>query len=132
MKKFLLFLTVAMLAVCFFAIGVSASDVYTASVDGQGPLFYLRGYAINEAGGSICVEYDVNLEALEAYKAQAGDGFEYGVVFSLEGNLVNGKPLDAMGNAVGEKVYKAKLSELENSLITLNVFIALTLSLNSV
>lgn len=121
MKKFLLFLTVAMLAVCFFAIGVSASDVYTTSANGESPLFYLRGYAINEAGGSICVEYDVNLEALEAYKAQAGEGFEYGVVFSLESNLVNGKPLDKDGLAVGEKVYKAKLSDLENSLITLIV-----------
>ena len=121
MKKFLLILTVAMLAVCFVVIGVSASDVYTASVDGQNPLFYLRGYAINEAGGSICVEYDVNLEALEAYKVQAGEGFEYGVVFSLESNLVDGKPLDAQGNAVGDKVQKAKLSDLENSLITLIV-----------
>lgn len=121
MKKFLLILSVVMLALCFFVVGVSASDVYTAAVDGGEPLFYLRGYALNEAGGSICVEYDVNLEALNEYKAQAGKTFEFGVVFSLEGNLVNGKPLDASGDAVGEKVHKANLTDLENSLITLIV-----------
>ena len=60
-------LAVALLSVCFFAITVGASSVYS---DGESPIFYLRGYAVNEAGGSICVEYDVNIEALENYEKE--------------------------------------------------------------
>jgi len=125
-KKILLFVTVLALSACFFALAVSASDIYSDftqnGANGEAPLFYLRGYAVSEAGGSICVEYDVNVEAIKAYEGVVGKKLEFGVVVARAGNLIDGKPLDANGDVVGTdpgKVQKADLSNLENPLITL-------------
>ena len=125
-KRVFLLLAVALLSVCFFAITVGASDIYTdftrSGANGENPIFSIRGYAVNEAGGSICVEYDVDVEALESYEQATGEKLEFGVVVSRAGNLIDGKPLDADGNVVGidtTKVHKADLSGSKNSLITL-------------
>ena len=122
-KRVLLFLTVLAFSVCFLAIAVSAGSIYSdftqSGANGESPVFAIRGYSVNELGGGVCVEYDVNVEALRAYEAVTGKKIEYGVVISSVNNLVNGKPLDANGNVVAEKVYKVDLSKQENSLITL-------------
>ena len=75
-RKILLLLAAMLLSACFFAIAVSASDIYSdftkSGANGENPVFNLRGYALNEAGGSICVESDVDVEALEAYESATG------------------------------------------------------------
>ena len=126
MKKIALFLTALAFAVCLLALAVSAADIYTdftqSGANGESPLFSIRGYSVSESGGGICVEYDVNIEALDSYEAATGKRVEFGVVISRTGNLVDGKPLDANGNVVGadtSKVYKADLTSHRNSLITL-------------
>ncbi len=125
-RRILLFLTVLALAACFFAVTVGASDIYSDftqnGANGESPIFNLRGYSVNELGGSICAEYDVNVKALKSYEEATGISLEFGVVVTRVGNLVDGKPFDENGNTVGvdgDKVYKADLSTLENTLITL-------------
>ena len=125
-RKALLFLTVLAFSVCFLVIAVNAGDIYSDftqnGVNGESPLFAIRGYSANEISGGVCVEYDVNITAIKAYEAATGKKLEYGVVISRASNLIDGKPLDANGNVVAvdtSKVYKVELSKHENARITL-------------
>ena len=125
-RKALLFITVFAFMVCLLVITVGASDVYSdytqAGANGEAPIFQLRGFSANENGGGVCVEYNVNVDALRKYESTTGKKLEFGVVICRKANMINGKPLDSDGNAVGvdsSKVYKANLSSLDNSLITL-------------
>lgn len=125
-RKALLFLTVLAFSVCFLVIAVNAGDIYSDftqnGVNGESPLFSLRGYSANEISGGVCVEYDVNIDAIKAYESATGKKLGYGVVISRVSNLIDGKPLDANGNVVAvdtSKVYKVELSKHENARITL-------------
>lgn len=125
-KRIVLFLTVLAFTLCLLAVAVNAGDIYSDftqnGINGESPVFNMRGYSVNEQGGGICVDYDVNIDALEAYKASTGKALEFGVVISRAENTIDGKPLDANGNPIGvdaSKVYKVNLSNQPNSLITL-------------
>ena len=125
-NRILLFLTAFVLFACFFAIMVGASDIYAdftkPGVNGESPIFNFRGYSLNENGGGISVEYDINRQALKDYENKIGKSLHFGVVFSHESNLQNGKPLDSLGNAIGDnqgKIYNSRIVDSKCELVTL-------------
>ena len=117
MKKITLFLSVLTLTLCFLAIGASASDVYSdftmPGANGQNAVFSFLGYAADESDGNICVEYNVDLDALKDYEEMVGSKLNYGFVVTHKDNLADGKPLDSNGKPTGtnkDKVYTVSLN----------------------
>lgn len=105
--------TILVLLLCL-AIGVSASDIYSdftkPGVNGEPPVFACLGYAIDESEGNICIDYTVDIDALEAYEKATGKKLNYGFVVAHGKNLVDGKPLDKDGKPAGEKIYTINLN----------------------
>ncbi|MBQ8146334.1 MAG: hypothetical protein IJ039_06075, partial [Clostridia bacterium] len=105
--------TILVLLLCL-AIGVSAGDIYSdftkPGVNGEAPVFVCLGYAIDESEGNICIDYTVDLDALEAYEKATGKKLNYGFVVTHGKNLVDGKPLDKDGKPASEKIYTINLN----------------------
>ena len=97
-KRLVTFLTIFVLALCVFAVAASAADIYSdytqKGANGEAPIFTFLGYSVDENAGSICVEYRVNLDALEAFESKSGITLKYGVVAAYAGYVENGRPLD--------------------------------------
>ena len=98
-KRVILFLTVFAMALSVFVIAAGAADIYDdytkPGANGEKAIFTFLGYAVDEEAGSICVDYRVNLDALEEFEKASGTKLNYGVVAAYHGFVENGKPLDA-------------------------------------
>ena len=120
MKKTLLFLTFILICVCSLAFFASASVVYTdytqKGANGENPIFNFKGYAIDTENKSICVEYTVDMDALDALNASNGKSLHYGVVVAYKGFVENGSPLDASGKATGANKDKIIVYNATNNL----------------
>ena len=118
-KKILLFLTVFMLSACVFALAVSASSIYPdytqQGVNGEAPIFGCLGFAVSESDGSMCVDYTVDLDALEKYEEQIGGKLNYGLVIANAAVVKDGKPLDASGKPVANNVIVISLNSNERT-----------------
>ncbi len=118
-KKILLFLAVFVLSACIFTLAVGASSIYSdytqKGVNGEAPIFSCLGFAINESSGSMCVEYTVDLDALEAYEEKIGGRLNYGLVVANAATITDGKPLDASGNPVADNVIVISLNSADRT-----------------
>ena len=97
-KKLTLLLVVCSLLVCAFALVANAADIYSdytqPGINGEAPIFKFMGYAIDEENGNLCVDYKLNVDALENYEKAIGGKLVFGVVAAYYGYVENGKPLD--------------------------------------
>lgn len=118
-KKLLLFFASILLVSCLFAIAISADEIYSdftkEGANGEAPLFTPLGYAIDEDDGCICVEYQVNSDALEKYEAAKGTKVKYGIVVALGSFIENGMPLDSEGKAIGANANRIVVVNLAKS-----------------
>ena len=117
-KKLLLFLALTMLVSCLFALAISADEIYSdytkKGANGEDPLFTPLGYAIDEENGCICVEYQVDKDALSKYEAVKGTKIKYGIIAALGSFVENGMPIDASGKAIGANASKIVVANLVN------------------
>ena len=117
-KKLLLFLASIMLVSCLFALAISADEIYSdytkEGANGEDPLFTPLGYAIDEENGCICVEYQVDKDALSKYEAVKGTKIKYGIIAALGSFVENGMPIDASGKAIGANASKIVVANLVN------------------
>ncbi len=115
-KKVVLFLTILAMTACLFALSVSADSIYSdftkPGVNGENPIFTCVGYSTYEAGGSVCIGYNVDLDALEAYEEIMGTTLKYGIVVASKDNVDGGKPLDSNGLATGANKDKIMVIDL--------------------
>ena len=97
-KKIVLAFVLAALTVLVLALTIGASDVYSdytqPGANGEKPIFTLIGYAIDPNEKSICVEYSIDLDALEAYEKATGEKIKYGIVIAYAGYVEDSMPLD--------------------------------------
>lgn len=126
-KKIVVFLSALALLSCIFALGVCADEIYSdftkPGANGEEPIFNCLGYSTYEIGGSICIGYDVNLDALNAYESKTGKTLEYGMVVANKDYVEDGKPLDANGLATGANKDKILVIELAERTERLSVSI---------
>ena len=119
MKKIILILASIMLVSCLFALAISADEIYSdftkEGANGEAALFTPLGYAIDEDEGCICVEYQVNSDALEKYEAAKGTKVKYGIVVALGSFIENGMPLNSEGKAIGANANRIVVVNLAKS-----------------
>ncbi len=88
--------------------GCKCNDGSSQSVN---PIFTFYGYSIYEVGSSFCVNYTVDMDALEAYEATNGVALDFGFVGAYVGYLNGGAPLDPSTakpvdvSATGKRIY---------------------------
>ena len=115
-KKIIVFLSALALLSCIFALSVCADEIYSdftkPGANGEAPIFTCLGYSTYEFGGSVCIGYEVDLEALNAYESKTGKTLEYGMVVANKDYVEGGKPLDANGLATGANKDKILVIEL--------------------
>ena len=108
-RKISLLLTILALSLLIFTISVSAieyNDFTQKGTNGEEPIFVFLGYAVDEANGSICVEYNINRDALDAYEASNNKELKYGVVACSAERMTSGAPLDPKtAMPIGDKIY---------------------------
>lgn len=96
-RKIGLILTILALSLLIFTLSISAieyDDFTKNGTNGEAPIFVFIGYAIDEVNNSICVEYNINRDALDAYEAANNKEIKFGVVASAAERFANGAPLD--------------------------------------
>ena len=97
-RKIILFLTILAFCLCLFTICVSANGIYEdytkVGANGENPIFTFRGYAIDPTNGGMCVEYYVDIDALEKYEKATSQRLNYGIVAAYKGYVENSCPLD--------------------------------------
>ena len=124
-KKIIIFLSALALLSCVFALGVCADEIYSdytqPGANGEEPLFTCLGYSTYAPGGSVCIGYEVNLAALEAYESKTGKTLEYGMVVASKDYVEGGKPLDANGLATGANKDKIIVIALDKRADRVNV-----------
>ena len=121
-RKIILFFTVLAVLCCLFALSISADEIYSdftkEGADGKAPIFEALGYSVDPNTGSLCVEYSVDLDALDSYEAEVGKKLGFGVVVAYSGYVENGKPLDPnTAKPVGANADKVIVVNLERTAI---------------
>ena len=127
MKRLLItFSTILVILLCL-TIGIGASDIYSdytkEGVNGEAPLFNFLGYAIDLETNDICVNYNVDIDAVNAYEKQIGKTVSYGVVVGHKSNLNGTTPLDSKGNPTGDNANKVITIKLSKNIAILSVII---------
>ncbi|MBQ7225199.1 MAG: DUF4886 domain-containing protein [Clostridia bacterium] len=138
-KKITLFLALAAVLCCMFALAVNAecaehTDYWTVTT-GQGgylgkieavnicpdcgktlafeeidALFETLGYSYNENGGGITQHYAANRSAIARYEELTGERVRFGAVAATR-NHVESNPLDENGNPISEKVKAVEFTD---------------------
>ena len=76
--------------------GINAQETSGATeVEG---IFEFKGYSLNPFGTDVCLGFEVDYSAKEAYEAQLGRSVDIGIVFAACENLNGQTPLDENGN----------------------------------
>ncbi|MBO5356672.1 MAG: leucine-rich repeat protein [Clostridia bacterium] len=100
-----------------FALATTNEDlvdeaVSTVTID---DIIKFKGYSVGPDGTSMCVGFDIDKDALEAYEEKTGKTIDFGAVFTSYDRLNGKAPLDAItGEKItveGAKVIKASLKE---------------------
>lgn len=100
-----------------FALATTDEDlvdeaVSTVTID---DIIKFKGYSVGPDGTSMCVGFDIDMDALEAYEKKTGKTIDFGAVFTSYDRLNGKAPLDAItGEKItveGAKVIKASLKE---------------------
>lgn len=128
-KRVILFLTVTVFAACLFTLCISADGIYSDytenGVNGENPIFTFNGYSIDPESKSICVEYSVDLDALENFEEKSGETLKYGVVAAYKGYVVNSCPLNSKTakptGSNADKIVVHTLSEKRTPIISIRV-----------
>ena len=115
-RKLILFLTILGATLCFLALTVSASEIYSdytePGANGEAPIFSFLGYSAGEGSG-IGAGYTVDHKALESYKKATGEDLKYGLVVTLKDFIEDKKPLDNDG--LIPEAYKDKVISIDFS-----------------
>ena len=127
MKRLLItFSTVLVILLCL-TIGIGASDIYSdytkEGVNGEAPLFTFLGYSLDPNSSNICVNYNVDLDAVEAYENQINKTVNYGVVAAHKSSFNGTTPLDSNGKPTGENADKILTLKLDKRTAILSVIL---------
>ncbi|MBE6674326.1 MAG: hypothetical protein E7596_04375 [Ruminococcaceae bacterium] len=95
-RRILWSLVISAVLILALVLGINAQETGdSAEPDG---VFEFKGYSLSPFGTDICLGFDVDYEAKEAYEAQLGRAVDIGVVFAASENLNGQTPLDENGN----------------------------------
>ncbi len=110
MKKIVITFSAILSLLLCLAIGVGAQDIYSdytqSGVNGEAPLFTFLGYSIDSDSNDICVNYNVDLDAVSAYEKQIGKSISYGVIAAHKSYVSSSTPLGSNGKPTGENADK--------------------------
>ena len=125
MRKILVTFSAVFALLLCLAIGLSAQDIYSdytkEGINGEDPLFTFLGYSIDKESNDICVNYNVDIDAVNAYEKQIGKTISYGVVVAYNGNANGTTPLDSKGNPTGANADKVVTVKLARNVAILSV-----------
>ncbi len=95
-RRILWSFAIALVLVLALVLGINAQETSdTTELEG---IFEFKGYSLSPFGTDICLGFDVDYEAKEAYEAQLGRVVDIGIVFAACDNLNGQTPLDEKGN----------------------------------